>query len=150
MILAVLGLVVGLLPWPFGGSEESTPRTEEAAARPDLQSGRQRDPATGERPIEEESSADFFGGDLVVTIRVISPSGPGDGLEITRTVIRAEGSQRCDRSRIGTGEGVRIQAPAHVYLVEFRTISEDHVGLVAFRERSALPGSGCSVHSLGP
>lgn len=91
-----------------------------------------RDPHRGEDSVATESSKDFFGGDLVVSIGGANSDDTGE-LFLTRMVLRAADKGACQFWLIKTGDDPGITAGAWTYRVEVRSLTFGDAKLVASR-----------------
>jgi hypothetical protein len=96
-----------------------------------------RDPSGHKlRTFEPDSSVEFFGGRLVVSIGSIEPLGVGEWV-VSRVVLRSSRGGHCNELAgvAGSAWGIRDES-GHSYRVDLRGLVKGHAGFVAYTRRS--------------
>jgi hypothetical protein len=159
LVLGAVSLVVfvahSLVDWPWR-SNEGYKVTTSVETTTTLGTARERDPQHGTKAIAVGSSAEFFRGDLVVSIGAVEGTSSEERL-IKHFVLRvAQG--RCEFPAASVGGAYVLMVGRLVYPVQVRAVRSSYGEVVAYRSRTpensgALrPGSenvACLVAEVG-
>jgi hypothetical protein len=126
-----------------GSPAETTPRTGSTAPT----SHRTRDPrGLGAKGVRPGSSAEFFNGDLIVSVGSIRVA-PGGGYAVHKLVFRSD-RYHCSIPEVAVGDAYALVATSTTsYRVDLRTLNARHAGFVTYRtvgsSRSGPPPGSC-------